>query len=208
MAFQRCQVVFSQLLAIVKFAENKRAEFIRRTLFRWRYGNLYTASAAIDGVQIGTKPSVYQMAPHVFYAQTELSIANRHVIIRAVAIFQLVALQLFGLWMLNMAGIWVAEAVNLPIPGNLLGMIGLYALLSLGIVKVSWLDTTGSFLIKHLAFFFIPVTVGLMEAGDLLAAHGFGIVVTLIISAAIGILLSGFVAQCLARRLEQREEGR
>ena len=85
-------------------------------------------------------------------------------------------------------------------------MAGLYLLLSLGLVKLTWLDATGSFLIKHLAFFFIPITVGLMDPGDLLAAHGFGIALTLVLSAAAGILLSGFVAQCLARPISQREE--
>jgi hypothetical protein len=58
-------------------------------------------------------------------------------------------------------------------------------------------DLTGSFLIKHLAFFFVPITVGLMEWGRLLAQNGIGIVVTLITSAAIGIVLSGLVSQVL-----------
>ncbi|MGD9615353.1 MAG: CidA/LrgA family protein [Alphaproteobacteria bacterium] len=119
---------------------------------------------------------------------------------RAVAILPLLALQLLALWGLNLAGVWMVERLHLPIPGNLVGMVGLYLLLSFGLVKLSWFDTTGSFLIRHLAFFFIPITVGLMDAGGLFAAHGFGIAVTLVVSAAAGILLSGFAAQCLARR--------
>jgi holin-like protein len=54
-----------------------------------------------------------------------------------------------------------------------------------------------AFLIKHLAFFFVPITVGLMESGRLLAQYGIGIVVTLIASAAVGIVLSGLVSQVL-----------
>ena len=76
-------------------------------------------------------------------------------------------------------------------------MILLYAMLSAGIIKVAWLDATGSFLIKHLAFFFIPITVGLMDSGGLLAAHGVGIAVILVASATIGILLAGLVSQFL-----------
>jgi len=106
-------------------------------------------------------------------------------------------LQILGLWGLNLAGVWAVDATALPIPGNLLGMVALYGLLSLGVVKVSWFDPTGSFLIKHLAFFFVPITVGLMEWGRLLAQNGIGIVVTLITSAAIGIVLSGLVSQVL-----------
>ena len=106
-------------------------------------------------------------------------------------------LQILGLCGLNFAGIWAVDATALPIPGNLLGMVALYALLALGVVKVSWFDTTGSFLIKHLAFFFVPITVGLMKSGRLLAQHGIEIVVTLIASAAVGIVLSGLVSQAL-----------
>jgi holin-like protein len=113
---------------------------------------------------------------------------------------------LLGLWGLNLAGVWLVGMLHVPIPGNLVGMAGLYLLLSLGLVKLTWFDATGSFLIKHLAFFFIPITVGLMDTGDLLAAHGFGIAVTLVLSAAIGILLSGFTAQYLVRPASQPEE--
>jgi holin-like protein len=106
-------------------------------------------------------------------------------------------LQILGLCGLNFAGVWAVDATALPIPGNLLGMGALYALLALGVVKVSWFDTTGSFLIKHLAFFFVPITVGLMESGILLAQHGIEIAITLTASAAVGIVLSGLVSQVL-----------
>ncbi len=118
----------------------------------------------------------------------------------AVRTAALIGLQLAGLWTFNLAGAWIARALELPIPGNLTGMILLYALLSLGIVKIAWLDAAGSLLVKHLAFFFIPVAVGVMDAGGLLARHGVGITLTLLASAMIGIVLSGAIAQCLGSR--------
>src|SRR4051794_41131858 len=151
-------------------------------------------------------PKLAPIADHGVDAGAEPSVADRRSIGRAVAILSSLALQLLGLWGLNLAGVWMVEILHLPIPGNLVGMAGLYLLLSLGLLKLTWFDPTGSFLIKHLAFFFIPITVGLMDAGDLLVAHGFGIAVTLVLSAAIGILLSGFTAQYLARPASQREE--
>jgi len=111
----------------------------------------------------------------------------------------LIALQLLGLCALNYAGIWFARRTGLPVPGNLIGMVALYALLALGVVKVAWFDVTGSFLIKHLAFFFIPITVGLMNSGPLLLADGLGIMLILALSAAIGIILAGWVSQVLLR---------
>ena len=116
------------------------------------------------------------------------------------------ALQLLGLWAINLAGVWIVEAADIPLPGNLVGMIGLYLLLSCGLVKLEWFDATGSFLIKHLAFLFIPITVGLMDATDLFAAHGLEIALVLFVSAAVGILLAASVAEFVAR-LQHDEEG-
>jgi holin-like protein len=109
----------------------------------------------------------------------------------------ILAAQLLGLWALNLAGVWLVEALQLPIPGNLVGLVALYLLLSAGVVKVSWFDPLGSWLIKHLAFFFIPITVGLMDAAGFLISHAVAITVALVASAAAGILLAGLVSQVL-----------
>lgn len=94
------------------------------------------------------------------------------------------ALQILGLWILNLAGVWIIKKTALPIPGNLIGMVLLYALLASGVVRLSWFEPAGSFLIRHLAFFFVPITVGLMNTGPLFERNGLGIIVTLVASAA------------------------
>jgi holin-like protein len=113
-------------------------------------------------------------------------------------------LQMSAFWLLNAAGAWAAVNMGVPLPGNLIGMAFLYALLALGIVKLSWFETAGSFLIKHLAFFFVPITVGLMDSGALFAARGIGIAITLAISAAAGLLMAGWLSQRLLRKATQR----
>ena len=47
---------------------------------------------------------------------------------------------------------------------------------------------------------FQAVGVGLMDAGSLFAAHGVGIILTLAASAAIGIMLTGWISQLLLRK--------
>jgi holin-like protein len=111
-------------------------------------------------------------------------------------------LQLLSLWAISFLGDLAVRASALPIPGTLVGMLILYALLSVGAVKVVWLDAAGTLLVKHLAFFFIPIAVGVMNMAGLLASHGMGITLTLIASAVIGIGLSGSVAQRLTARSE------
>ena len=111
-------------------------------------------------------------------------------------------LQLLSLWAVSLLGALAVRALALPIPGNLAGMVILYVLLSTGVAKVAWLDAASSLLVRHLAFFFIPIAVGVMNMAGLLASHGMGITLTLIASAVIGIGLSGSVAQRLAARSE------
>jgi len=117
-----------------------------------------------------------------------------------------IPLQLLAFWALDRAGVWLADQTALPIPGNLIGLFLLYALLALGVIKLSWLEPAGSFLIRHLAFFFVPITVGLMNTGPLFAAHGIGIIVALAASAGIGVMLAGWLSQRLFRRWHRREE--
>jgi holin-like protein len=111
-----------------------------------------------------------------------------------------VSLQLLGLWAFTAAGGWLVAKTGLPVPGNLVGMGVFYALLALGIVKLSWFEATGSFLIRHLAFFFVPITVGLMNTQALFASRGVGIIVTLVFSAGIGVMLAGWTSQLLLRK--------
>jgi holin-like protein len=127
----------------------------------------------------------------------------RQSVVRGLKGIAAISLQLLGLWTLNAVGIWIINKTALPIPGNLVGMVVLYGLLALGVIKLSWFEAAGSFLIRHLAFFFVPITVGLMNTEALFATHGIGIIVTLAVSAGIGLMLAGWVSQFLLRKPEQ-----
>ena len=157
-------------------------------------------------MRTAAKPVIGAPVGDTFIATTGYSPSSRDDWLRALRQAGIVGLQLLGLWAFSVGGTLGVRALGLPVPGNLAGMILLYALLSLGIIKTAWFDATGSFLVKHLAFFFIPVAVGVMDAGGLLAVHGIAITLTLILSAVLGIALSGVVAQGLAGRGQGRGE--
>ncbi len=157
-------------------------------------------------MRTAAKPVIGAPAGDIFIATLGYPRSRRNERLRALRKAGVMGLQLLGLWGFSVGGTLGVRALGLPVPGNLAGMILLYALLSLGIIKIAWFDATGSFLVKHLAFFFIPVAVGVMDAGGLLAAHGIAITLTLILSAVLGIALSGLVAQCIARRGQGRGE--
>jgi holin-like protein len=116
--------------------------------------------------------------------------------------FLIVGAQLSALIAINKAGYLAATALHLPLPGNLVGMLFLLALLRSGLIPQAWIEETSSILTRHLAFFFIPITVGLMGYSRLLVDSGVAVIGTLLSSAAIGICASGFLAQALVHRRE------
>jgi holin-like protein len=115
----------------------------------------------------------------------------------------LLAIQVAALLLISKAGYAAATALSLPVPGNLLGML-LLGLLASGAVRMRWIEGSAALLLRHLAFFFVPITVGLMGFTTLLASAGAAILLTLIVSAAIGLCVAGFTSQALVTR-RQRE---
>lgn len=97
-------------------------------------------------------------------------------------------------------GFMFVDRLHLPLPGNLLGMLFLLALLASGILPLNWIDAGASLLLTHLAFFFVPIAVGLMGFSDLLQQHGLALLVALVLAAGVGIVVAGFVTQLLGRR--------
>lgn len=105
--------------------------------------------------------------------------------------------QLSFLWVIYYLSTLLVTTFHLPIPGSVLGMLSLFILLSTGIVKEQWLTTVANPLLKHLAFFFIPIAVGLMEWGDLFLEKGYLLFFPLVLSTLVALLITGGLVQLL-----------
>jgi len=116
----------------------------------------------------------------------------------------MIAMQIVALLVISRVGYAVAAALRLPLPGNLVGMLVLLALLASGLVRVVWIETSALLLTRHLAFFFIPLTVGVLGFGELFLDNGPAILLILIVSAGIGISGAGLISQRLASRKGHR----
>lgn len=108
--------------------------------------------------------------------------------------------QLALLWAISAGSSWLVKALSLPVPGNVVGVLALFALLSLGVVRLPQVELAADFLLKHLVFFFIPVAVGLMEWGAVFAEHGLVLALAIVASAVLPLLAVGLVTQALNRR--------
>ncbi|MEK4029757.1 CidA/LrgA family protein [Pseudobacillus sp. FSL P4-0506] len=115
--------------------------------------------------------------------------------------------QLAFLWLIYELGQFISGFFHLPVPGNVLGMLILFLLLSFKIVKIRWIEKGALFLNTHLAFFFIPIAVGLMTFMPLLKESGGALAVILFGSSIIGMAVTGGVAQFLSAKQVHKEKG-
>jgi holin-like protein len=97
-------------------------------------------------------------------------------------------------------GTVLAQALSLPLPGNLVGMLLLLFLLSVGIVRPANVQDLSGLAVKHFNFFFIPIVVGLMAWTTLLAASGLALGISLIGSAVVGLVAAGLATQLSSAR--------
>ncbi|WP_129126512.1 CidA/LrgA family protein [Geomonas oryzae] len=106
------------------------------------------------------------------------------------------------LWLVFRLGGYLVGALHLALPGNVAGMLIMFALLATGAVKPRYIEVASGFLLKHFAFFFIPISVGLMSFGSLMRQSGLALLVILAASAAIGAAVTGMSVQLLQKRRE------
>jgi len=107
------------------------------------------------------------------------------------------ALIILGIYLL---GELLAGSLNLPIPGNILGMIILFVLLCTKIVKVDNISNVTNFLLNHLAFFFIPAGVGLMTSIGIIKSTWWQLLIVCLSTTTIIIGATGIIVQAISKR--------
>ncbi|WP_326911268.1 CidA/LrgA family protein [Sedimentibacter sp. MB31-C6] len=111
-----------------------------------------------------------------------------------------IVIQILIIYIIYETGNFISRIISpyIVIPGNLIGMIVLLLLLSLNILKLSVIEETGSFLIKYMAFFFVPMAVGLIESYELIAGDIIKFMIVLVISCGCVMFVAGKTTDYLA----------
>lgn len=94
----------------------------------------------------------------------------------------------------------ISKGLNLPIPGNIIGMILLFILLSTNVLKVEKVENLANFFLEHLAFFFIPAAVGLMTSFASLKGSIFKIILLCILTTIIVISVTAVTVEFICKR--------
>ncbi len=85
----------------------------------------------------------------------------------------------------------ISKHFELFIPGSIIGMVLLLIILNLKIIDISFFKESSDFLLSHLAFFFIPPGVALINALPLLKESWLAIVLISVITTFIVMSVTG-----------------
>ncbi|WP_408007276.1 CidA/LrgA family protein [Pseudalkalibacillus sp. A8] len=116
----------------------------------------------------------------------------------------LVIIQVLVLYAIYLVGTWIQNALNLMIPGSIVGMFLLFCLLVTKIIPLKWIQEGSRFLLVHLTLFFIPVTVGVMQFGHVFKGKGLLLIPAVLASTILVIVISGKMLDFLmSKRLKK-----
>ena len=104
----------------------------------------------------------------------------------------------------------IARALNLPVPGPVIGLILCVLLLAVrdrlqGRMPLELRDgsfeKTAATLLANLSLLFIPAGVGVVQRLDVLAGNALPIIVAVVVSTVLGLAVTAFVFAFIARRV-------
>ena len=102
-----------------------------------------------------------------------------------------------------MAGINLQNLLDISIPGSIIGMLILFALLASGLVPVEWVRPSATLFIRYMVLLFVPISVGLMEHFDLLYNNALPILASAVGGTFIVLVLLGLMLDRMLKRGEQ-----
>ena len=107
---------------------------------------------------------------------------------------------LLGFWLV---GEIITHLFDWAIPGSIIGMILLTLSLEFKVIKLSQVEDASDFLIRNMAFFFVPPGVGLMTELELIADNWLAITMATILSTILVLVVTGMVAQVGRRKTSE-----
>ncbi|MBS9767482.1 MAG: CidA/LrgA family protein [Flavobacteriaceae bacterium] len=99
---------------------------------------------------------------------------------------------LIGFWLI---GELIVFLTHCAIPSSIIGMVLLTLALQFKLIKLKQVEQSADFLIRNMAFFFIPPGVGLMVNLELIADNWVAITSATILSTILVLVVTALVAQ-------------
>lgn len=120
--------------------------------------------------------------------------------------YLVIMLQISVLFLFNFIGQFIQGYFSLSIPGSLIGMLLLFTLLVLRIIPLTSIQTGVDILLKDIPFFFIPVTVGVIQYLSFFQGKGALTIPLVMASTFFVISISGIVTKLALGKKEKSYE--
>lgn len=104
-------------------------------------------------------------------------------------------------------GEWISQLFQFPIPGSVIGLVGLFLCLKWKWIRLEWIERGASLMIGELMLFFIPAAVGVIQYKELILQSGLQMLVFIIVSTLLMMGGLGWLADRLyATKLKGEQE--
>ena len=90
--------------------------------------------------------------------------------------------------------------VILALGGSIIGIIILFLLLKIGIIKIDKVEDISNFLLDNMAIFFIPAGVSLIQSLDIISSNIIVLAITIIISTILVMSITAIVVEKMIKR--------
>ena len=113
---------------------------------------------------------------------------------------------IFLLILLQLIGESIVQVSGLPVPGAIIGLILLYAILVWRGEISDEMSRTSGFLLQNLGVLFVPAGVGVIAYLPMIAAQWWGILLVLLVSVFATVAVTGLVVTRLSPRVIEAVE--
>lgn len=93
----------------------------------------------------------------------------------------------------------VAALLPIAIPGSIIGMLLLFALLSTQIMPAKWVKPGCHLLIRYMVLLFVPIGVGVMKYYDQIIEHLGPLVISCVVSTLMVLVVVGYTSHYFPR---------
>lgn len=114
--------------------------------------------------------------------------------------FLIGVLQVAILTIIFLIGNQIGTYLHVPLPGSIIGLIILFLLLQLKIIKMEWIERGASWLLAELLLFFIPSAVGVINYQQAIGSKWGKLFIVIVLSTLTVMAFTGLTAQFIAKR--------
>ena len=111
-------------------------------------------------------------------------------------------------FLICMAGEWISALLPFTLPASVISLLLLLGLLLIRAVRVDHVREKADFLLGNLGFFFVPVSVSIMNYAGLIRQHAAAFVTICVVSTVLTYGATTAAVRLTVRLMRRREEAR